>query len=107
MLKIDRTNTSMNIMPCKILEKTNNRFRIYSASGILNTTFSHTDLIDMRNRDFPKLKKTLTQQIYKRFPLQRQPETILDSNGNQMGAQCATAKVGNVPPTGVLAIKPR
>ncbi len=92
--KIDRTNTSMKIMPCKILEKTNNRFRIYSASGIINTTFSHTDLIDMRNRDFPKLqnidpanlqKVSFTKAARDNSGFQRKP------NGR----------------TGVLAIKPR
>ena len=54
--KIDRTNTSMKLMPCKVLGKSNNRFRLYSPSGILSTTFAHTDLIDMRNRDFQQLR---------------------------------------------------
>ena len=57
--EIDRTNTSMKIMklrPCKVLENTNNRFRLYSPSGMLNTTFAHTDIIDMRNRDFQQLR---------------------------------------------------
>ena len=63
--KIDRTNTSMRIMPCKVIEKTNNRFRLFSASGILNTIFSHTDLLDMRNRDFPQLKNIQPQNLEK------------------------------------------
>ena len=54
--KVDRTNTSKKLLPCKILEKTNDRYRIYSVTGILNTTFSYSDLIDLRNVRFEDLE---------------------------------------------------
>ena len=42
--KVDRTNISMRFLSCKVLEKTNGKFRLYSSSGVLNTAFAHTDL---------------------------------------------------------------
>ena len=56
--KVDRTNTSKKLLPCKILEETStrDRFRVYSKDGILATTFAHTDLIDFRNVKFDDLE---------------------------------------------------
>ena len=58
--KVDRTNTSKKLLPCKILEETStrDRFRVYSKDGILATTFAHTDLIDFRNVKFDDLETT-------------------------------------------------
>ena len=56
--KVDRTNTSKKILPCKILRKNNDRFVLYSTSGILNTTFSFIDLVDFRNVKFDDLEST-------------------------------------------------
>ena len=54
--KVDRTNISMRFLSCKVLEKTNGKFRLYSSSGVLNTTSAHTDLHDMRNIRFQQLE---------------------------------------------------
>ena len=40
--KPDRTNTSRKHMTCKIVEKKNDRYRLYSPSGILGTFSSQT-----------------------------------------------------------------
>ena len=54
--KPDRTNTSRKILTCKVLEKKDHRYRLYSPSGILGTTFSHTDLLDFRNMRYEDIE---------------------------------------------------
>ena len=54
--KPDRTNTSRNILTCKVLEKKDNRYKLYSPSGILGTSFAHTDLLDFRNIRFEDIE---------------------------------------------------
>ena len=54
--KVDRTNMSQKIMPCKVLEKTHDKYKVYSKCGILKAAFGHCDLIDMRNMNFDILK---------------------------------------------------
>lgn len=57
--KIDRTPTCMKFLPCKILKVcNNNRYTLYTPNGILNTTFSHSDFIDMRNIQYTDLQNT-------------------------------------------------
>ena len=45
--KEDRSGIGMKLLPCKVLEKTHDKFRLYSKSGILSTTFRHTDIHDI------------------------------------------------------------
>ena len=46
----------MRLLLCKVLEKTNEEFRLYSSSDVSNTTFNHTDLHEMMNIRFEQLQ---------------------------------------------------
>ena len=45
--KVDRMNMSQKIMPCRVLEKTQDKYKVYSKCGILKAAFGHCDLIDI------------------------------------------------------------
>ena len=63
--KPDRTNTSKKLMTCKVLEKKNDRYRLYSPSGILGTTFSYTDLLDFRNMRYDDVESVQPSDLQK------------------------------------------
>ena len=56
--KVDRTNTSIRILPCKVSDKTNDKLKVYSTHGHIQTAFQPTDLVDMRNIHYKKLQET-------------------------------------------------
>lgn len=47
--KTDRTNTSMKVVPCKVLEHTHGKIRVFNKHGIINVTFNKSDLSDLTN----------------------------------------------------------
>ena len=82
--KVDRTNTSKKILPCRILKKTgDNRFTLFTASGILGTTFSHTDLIDFRNISFAELDGVNQPELLDTIPFTRAARHISGFTNNK------------------------
>ena len=63
--KVDRTNTSIKIMPCKVYEKTNDKFKVYTKSGLVEGAFNATDLVDMRNINYSSLQSTKPDNLQK------------------------------------------
>ena len=57
--KVDRTNTSASVLPCKVLSVKPNvtcPYKLYTPSGILNVNYSADDMIDLRQVVFPGLE---------------------------------------------------
>ena len=98
--KEDRSGIGMKLLPCKVLEKTHDKFRLYSKSGILSTTFRHTDIHDMRNIHFPDLeqtdaatldtiKMTAASRLNSNWKnLQKSTRSICNCNGHCMDKRC-------------------
>ena len=101
--KIDRTNISKKILPCKVIEKTNDKFRLYTTSGILNTTFAHTDMIDFRNVLFNDLESadptsmekiafTKASRDISGFTKPNESATICNCKGKCVNNRCSCRK---------------
>ena len=57
--KVDRTNASASVLPCKVLSvKPNVRcpYKLYTPSGILYVNYSADDMLDLRQVVFPGLE---------------------------------------------------
>ena len=62
--RVDRTNTGVKLLKCKVLEKnSNNRYKLYCILGILTTSYAHTDLIDFKHATFPELDSLDPNQL--------------------------------------------
>jgi hypothetical protein len=53
--QIDRYSVDRPLLPCKIVEKTNGKYRLGCASGILNDTYGANELNLVKAVDFPEL----------------------------------------------------
>jgi len=53
--QIDRYNVDRSLLPCNIVEKTNGKYRLGCASGILNVTYGANELNLVEAAEFSEL----------------------------------------------------
>jgi hypothetical protein len=76
-------------LPCKIIEKTNRKYRLGCASGILNVTYGCNDLNLVETADFPELDDIPQRQVTLREAARAQ--SVVSSSGRQIRCACRGA----------------
>lgn len=61
--RIDRNIVDRPLLPCKIIEKPNGKYRLGCASGILEVTYDANELNLVKTADFPELENIPPQRI--------------------------------------------
>ncbi|CAG8817822.1 2695_t:CDS:2, partial [Gigaspora margarita] len=61
--KIDRFSIDRSTLPCKILEKTNNRYQLGCKFGVINICYSSGELEALGTTTYAELSKILSNQI--------------------------------------------
>jgi len=98
--KIDRFGVDRPTLPCKILEKINNQYRLGSQFGIINVFYSPGEIDPLGVNQFPELDTIPTNTITVREAARLQnvgltTGTICNCKGNCNSKKCCCRKIGN------------
>jgi hypothetical protein len=98
--KIDRFGTDRPMLPCKILEKINNQYRLGSQFGIINIFYSPEEIDPLGVNQYPELETIPTNTITVREAARLQnvastTGSICNCKGNCNSNRCHCRKMGN------------
>jgi hypothetical protein len=98
--KIDRFGTDRPMLPCKVLEKINEKYRLGSQFGVINVFYSHGEIDPLGVEQFPELEIIPTNTITVREAARLQSVglttgTICNCKGNCNSRKCNCRKMGN------------
>ena len=98
--KIDRFGVDRPTLPCKILEKINNQYRLGSQFGIINVFYSPGEIDPLGVSQFPELDTIPMNTITVREAARLQnvgltTGTICNCKGNCNSKKCCCRKMGN------------
>ena len=98
--KIDRFGIDRPMLPCKVLEKINDQYRLGSQFGIINVFYSQGEIDPLGVKQFPELETIPTNTITVREAARLQnvgltTGTICNCKGNCNSKKCYCRKMGN------------
>ena len=85
--RIDRHSVDRSLLPCKVMEKTNGKYRLGCASGILGVTYGANALNPVETADFPELNAIPSRTISLREAARAQSAVGIVS-GRQTRCMC-------------------
>jgi hypothetical protein len=99
--KIDRFGVDRPTLPCKILEKINDQYRLGCKFGVINVLYSAGEIEPLGTEQFPELDEILTEEITLREAARLQnvgmtTGSICNCKGICNSNKCCCKKKGNV-----------
>jgi len=89
--QIDRNSVDRSLLPCKIIEKTNRKYRLGCASGILNVTYGANELNLVEAAEFPELDDIPQRTVSLREAARGQSVVRVTSSRNRVKCNCKRA----------------
>jgi len=89
--QIDRNSVDRSLLPCKIIEKTNRKYRLGCASGILNVTYGANELNLVEAAEFPELDDIPQRTVSLREAARGQSIVRVTSSRNRVKCNCKGA----------------